>query len=700
MSMIKHHIRTNMKNDIYNVWNGKKFVFTLGKICEILGTELPEVWKKSENREIKHFGYKTIIEKANDNGILFDAKPQKSRTPSIIEAAGRGVFIVSNKEYIDSDGNPVPTIKADGRDAWIALGKYIKEVFPMPTIGITGSVGKTTTTMFADCVFSEKFNVFVSGRNGKNWNGPRTIVQQMIRRYGPEYDIHIQECGGGSPNLIEGLAEMLTVDAFGITTIDTFHHIDAYKTADNIIADKTSFDKHANPDAICVVNLDDEILRKYPFKCRKVTFAVNDKTADYVGRNIIQNGAYLEFDVDDHKKLVHISIEIAGTHNVYNALMVFAFAREFGLTDEQIVKGFAQYSSSSIRQSIKNISGRKMYIDCFNVCSESIKSCCTTLQGFDLAKGAKKIAVIGGENALGDSSYTVNYDTGASLGEYNDIDEFYFIGPKEPATAFSYNYYGNGKAVYEGAKTTLPEEKLHFVDDLGELADIIKDRSKPGDAILFKGIFRLPLFAAIDRAFGTSYVINNANFKGDEISSGSFTGTFYPEIDGINITKFKGKYSNLTIPGQLGDKRLSRIDGKAFSGKLKLEELTIEEGILTIGERAFSECKHLKRVTVPKSVIRIENNAFSDCYDLEEIELLGAEDIGPKAFKNCKNLKRVILSESCNSIADDAFDGCNEGLVIVAPKKSYAEEYAKNMMTTTKNKFFKGVFFWRKNNCE
>ncbi len=138
--------------------------------------------------------------------------------------------------------------------------------------------------------------------------------------------MHIQQCGGRSQRPIEGLAEMLTVDAFGVTTIDAFHHIDAYKIAEKIIEDKTSFDRYANPNEFCVVNLDDDILKAHPFKSRKVTFAVEDETADYIGKNIVQNG-------------------------------------------------FARYSSSSIRQSIKNISGRKMYIDCFNVCSEFIKSC-------------------------------------------------------------------------------------------------------------------------------------------------------------------------------------------------------------------------------------------------------------------------------------------------------------------------------------
>ena len=42
---------------------------------------------------------------------------------------------------------------------WIAIGKYVKKVFPMPTIAITGSAGKTTCTMFAQCVFNEKYNV-------------------------------------------------------------------------------------------------------------------------------------------------------------------------------------------------------------------------------------------------------------------------------------------------------------------------------------------------------------------------------------------------------------------------------------------------------------------------------------------------------------------------------------------------------------
>ena len=60
----------------------------------------------------------------------------------------------------------------------------------------------------------------------------------------------------------------------------------------------------------------------------------------------------------------------------------------------------------------------------------------------------------------------------------------------------------------------LPNEKIQWIDDLKKLATFLSNESKIGDVILFKGIYRLPMFAAIDMAFGTNYLIYNVNFKG------------------------------------------------------------------------------------------------------------------------------------------------------------------------------------------
>ena len=320
-------------NDPYNIWNGEKFEFTLNKICKIIykGTfKIPDKFKAIADISVKRIMADNISEKSGIR-VVFDLSWNKEKLESkkkIQKYLEDGIIVVTDRIYKDNYGKEIPVIKVqDPWKAWIDIGRYVKNVFPIPTIGITGSAGKTTATVLAQCVFNERYNTFISGEDGKNFNTTLQIVNQWILRGNPEYTFHIQECGGETPTLIESSAQVINADAFGITNIDTSQHIATYGSQENLISDKTSFDRVRKENTFAVINLDDNILKNFKFKSPVVTFAIDDKTADYVGCNIKQTGEFLEFDVLNNDRCVHIKINIVGKHNVYNALMVFAFAK-------------------------------------------------------------------------------------------------------------------------------------------------------------------------------------------------------------------------------------------------------------------------------------------------------------------------------------------------------------------------------------
>lgn len=548
-------------------------------------------------------------------------------------------------------------------------------MFKMPTIGITGSVGKTTTTLFAEYVFAEKYNVFVSGPGGKNYNIPTAITKAMIGRYGPQYDMHIQECGGGRSRLVEEAAELLHVDAFGITGINEYHHTDAYNGTEDLIADKTSFDRHSDENAIGVINIDDEILRNYEFSRKIITYGIKDKEADYFAENIEQSGKWLTFDITGNGETVPIRIQIIGKHNAYNALMIFALAKYYGLSNESIQRGFEKYKGGDIRQSIREVAGRILYVDCFNVCADSIKSCCAAMKDINLEKGARRIAVINGENALGDKHYSINYKTGQDLAEYKHIDRFIFLGLNEHANEKELNHYGDGKAVFDGAESTIDKRKISFVDDLEELATILREETFRGDLILFKGIFRLPLFAAIDMAFGTSYLMYNPNFKGKTVSDKNYAAGSYEYLENeANIFRVKTDSLNPIIPKRIGTCRIYRIGKGVFKGR-DIESIDFGRGVKTIGAYAFANCKKLTELKMTRNVRFIEENAFEGCIGLSSVYMNGVEHISREAFKDCKNLGLVFLPDSVKTIEEDAFLNCLSVLFSVE-EGTYAYQWA------------------------
>ena len=106
-------------------------------------------------------------------------------------------------------------------------------------------------------------------------------------------------------------------------------------------------------------------------------------------------------------------------------------------------------------------------------------------------------------------------------------------------------------------------------------------------------------------------------------------------------------------------KNCEGINDSAFSSIKSLKSVTIEEGIVTIGNYAFAYCSSLTDVNLPASLTTICANAFVDCTSLEEIELpVSLTTIDDNAFKGCTNLKDITINGALTSIGKDAFLDC------------------------------------------
>jgi hypothetical protein len=175
------------------------------------------------------------------------------------------------------------------------------------------------------------------------------------------------------------------------------------------------------------------------------------------------------------------------------------------------------------------------------------------------------------------------------------------------------------------------------------------------------------------------------------------------EIIGRRAFEKCGSINNIQI-----HKGVSEIREKAFAGCNNLKSVVMREegadrwvqGVKLICDSAFEDCTSLSNVQFPKSLLKIGAAAFSGCQNLHSLEIpniivIGeaafkrcilltnvrilsfVEEIGSKAFVNCNRLSSVLLHEIAKeSISPDTFKGC-ESLVILAPKNSYAIQYAQ-----------------------
>ena len=90
------------------------------------------------------------------------------------------------------------------------------------------------------------------------------------------------------------------------------------------------------------------------------------------------------------------------------------------------------------------------------------------------------------------------------------------------------------------------------------------------------------------------------------------------------------------------------------------EEITIPDGVKSIGVKAFYACESVTSITMPDSVTRITERAFAHCSNLTSVKLSdGLETIGKGAFKHCYSLTNIVIPDRVIRIRDGAFFCCS-----------------------------------------
>ena len=152
----------------------------------------------------------------------------------------------------------------------------------------------------------------------------------------------------------------------------------------------------------------------------------------------------------------------------------------------------------------------------------------------------------------------------------------------------------------------------------------------------------------------------------------------------IEILKYTGTESNVTIPDKIDNKVVKSIGAESFANNetvvgvtipaqvtdmqygafascTNLKKVTFAQGIQLkkIEETVFEECRKLEQINIPESVMQIEKNAFYYCISLNNITFgKKLSVIGKSAFEGCSSLKQIEMSDSVKSIGEKAFGHC------------------------------------------
>ncbi len=351
------------------------------------------------------------------------------------------------------------------RDTRIAFGdiaRYYKEKYNLPTVAITGSVGKTTTKDMISAVLAMKYNTLKTQGNFNNDIGlPITIF-----RLEKKHEAAVLEIGMSHMGEIRYLASIAKPDVAVITNIG-MSHIENLGSQENIYYSKLQICDFMDKDKLLVVNGDDKFLARHFDRCRVVTCGIENKNCDLVAENIKNlgiDGTKFTVKVDGENHEVYV--KIPGVHNVYNALIAIAVGRHYNIPMKDIIDGIREFLLTSMRMEIREFNGVTVINDCYNASPDSMRAALSVLHDM---KAKRKVAVLGDVLEMGTFAEKALYEVGLSI---EDMDMLVTVGD-------------NSRFIARGASFAGIKNTKSFKTNK-EAIDCLHEYLKPGDAVLVK----------------------------------------------------------------------------------------------------------------------------------------------------------------------------------------------------------------------
>lgn len=376
--------------------------------------------------------------------------------PSAIEKGA--LCAVSDRAY---DGFPCIVVN-DPTEALQKIAAAYRSTLNITIVGITGSVGKTTTKEVVASVLSQKYNVIKTEGNFNNGLGlPLTIMSIK-----PDTEVAVVEMGmnhEGEMRLLSSIA----VPTMCIMTNIGISHIENLGSRENILKAKSEIFEHMSATARCILNGDDDLLSTVdrPNRC----FYGFDSHNDICIESFQELGFDgTDFEVSMYGEIYRGHINMPGRHTLFAVMAAMAAGSWLGLTHQQILDGILSAKAISGRTNVIHTEKYTIIDDCYNAAPQSMKS------GIDLLiksdDNLRTVCIFGDMGELGEDEEYLH----RSVGEYaakNKVGLLIAIGP------LSRNIYDG--AVCSGQKALWYETKENF---LKEADTVLKEK----DVILVK----------------------------------------------------------------------------------------------------------------------------------------------------------------------------------------------------------------------
>ncbi len=462
---------------------------TIEKIAEVCaGIIYGKEWIKDEKTEAKGV---VLDSRLLEEGYVFLATKGErvdghKFIPSVFEKGALAVICEDVPEEMTG-----PCIQVE--NSFVALKKlaaFYRQQLDITVIGITGSVGKTSTKEFVAGVLNTKYKVWKTQGNFNNEVGlPLTVLQLR-----DEHEIAVLEMGISDFGEMHRLSEIAKPDICVLTNIGQCH-LEFLGDRDGVLRAKSEIFDYLNPNGMIFVNGDDDklVTLKEKWKDRLICFGRNRSNDVYAVNEVSKGLLGSTMDIVGAMEVEGVQIPLPGEHMVLNALAAAAVAKHLKLSLDEIKEGIKKVQAVSGRSNLIPYEDFVLIDDCYNANPVSMKAAIDLLQ----SANGRKVAVLGDMFELGEEEEKLHYE----VGEYakNKVDVLICVGKL-------------AEEIYQGALAARAEhQELLYLSDKDDVYKHLKEIIKPQDTILLKASHGMG-FADIVSWFERNYLKQETDF--------------------------------------------------------------------------------------------------------------------------------------------------------------------------------------------
>ncbi len=360
-------------------------------------------------------------------------------------------------------------------------------------IGVTGSVGKTSTKDAIYTVLSKKYKVL---RTKKSYNTdfglPLAILEQesgfssafkwiaiifkaFVNAFFSRnnYQIFVVEMGVDKPGDMDKLLKLVKPQIAVMTNINPVHLAHGqFNSLEDIFNEKSKIVKSLPMQGIAVLNADDPFLIRLneSLKCRKLFYGTSEN-AEIRAFDIQQSLDGISFSVSYGNEVVDVKLDIIGKFQVYVLLPAIAVGVAHGFSLKESVDALSDYKLPPGRMNLIEGIKKSIIIDSsYNASPSAVKKAIDVLSGID---GRRRIAVIGNMNELGDFAEKKHREIGKYVA--GKVDVLVAVGK-------------NARFIVEEAVLNgFNRDNAFIFNNVEEASKFVYDFIKVDDVILVKG---------------------------------------------------------------------------------------------------------------------------------------------------------------------------------------------------------------------